>query len=353
MLLIRPWLRMNKYRVTAHHVVFFIFIVSNVGGCLTPIGDPPLFLGYLKGIPFWWVAEHCWPMWMVGTGILLAMFFVVDTLNFRKAPKRVRAEQTHHEDWRFDGLPNVLFLAMILVAVFIKNPPFLREALMLGAAVASYFTTKKAVHRANDFNFHPIQEVAILFVGIFATMMPALDWLQANSKMLGTPSPSLYYWACGTLSAFLDNAPTYLSFLSATGGTIDTNIILQIEAFNKSGAEIATLTGPNAEEIRQTVGALQQYSPAKLAAGAVAVEDIRIAYLLGNITLNKFIVAISVAAVFFGAATYIGNGPNFMVKAIAEHQNVHTPGFMGYLAKYTLLFLLPMIVVVWWIFFRQ
>jgi len=216
MLLIRPWLRMNKYRLTTHHVVFFIFIVSNVGGCLTPIGDPPLFLGYLKGIPFWWVAEHCWPMWAVGLGVLLAMFLVVDLLNFRKAPKPVRAAHVAPEDWfAVDGLPNVFFLAVILGAVlFANHPPFLREALMLGAAAGSYLTTKKHVHAENQFNFHPVQEVAILFIGIFATMMQALDWLAANAKELGRPTPAFFDWGSGILSSVLDNAPTYLSFLS-------------------------------------------------------------------------------------------------------------------------------------------
>src|SRR6266446_5222784 len=120
MLLIRPWLRMNKYRLTAHHVVFFIFIVSNVGGCLTPIGDPPLFLGYLQGIPFWWVAEHCWPMWCVALAMLLGMFFAIDDRNYLKAPKRVRALLAEpHDVWRFEGLTNLLFLIVILGAVFI------------------------------------------------------------------------------------------------------------------------------------------------------------------------------------------------------------------------------------------
>ncbi len=354
MLLIRPWLRMNKYRVTAHHVLFFIFIVSNVGGCLTPIGDPPLFLGYLKGIPFWWVAEHCWPMWAVGIGILLAMFYVVDAHNFRRAPKQIRAEATQHEEWRFDGIPNVLLLTVIIAAVFIKNPPFLREGLMIGAAVASYFTTKKSVHEANNFNFHPIQEVAILFIGIFATMMPALDWLQVNSRMLGTPSPSLYYWACGSLSGFLDNAPTYLSFLSAIEGTIDHHLIAQVQQLVGShGAELTTLTGPDAEQIRATFSALNQYFSSELAAGKITIENIEIAFLLGNRSFNNFIVAISVGSVFFGAATYIGNGPNFMVKAIADHQKIHTPGFMSYVLKYTLPFLVPVLFIIWLIFFRN
>ena len=153
MLLIRPWIRMNQYRVTAHHIVFFIFIVANVGGCLTPIGDPPLFLGYLQGVPFWWVAEHCWPMWATGVGILLAMFYVVDRINFTRAPREVREKETAHETWKFDGLANLFFLAVILGAVFVDQPVFLREGIMLAAAAGSYFTTTKSVHEANRFQF--------------------------------------------------------------------------------------------------------------------------------------------------------------------------------------------------------
>ena len=166
MLMIRPWLRMNKYRITAHHVVFFIFIVSNVGGCLTPVGDPPLFLGYLKGVPFWWVAEHCWAPWATGVGILLLMFLALDWRNFKRAPRDVRDREAVPETWRFDGLHNVLFLLVILGTVFIDHPMFLREGLMIAAAAGSWFSTKKPVHEANDFSFHPIKEVAILFVGI-------------------------------------------------------------------------------------------------------------------------------------------------------------------------------------------
>jgi Na+/H+ antiporter NhaD/arsenite permease-like protein len=152
MLLIRPWLRMNKYRLTGYHVIFFIFLVSNVGGSLTPVGDPPLFLGYLKGVPFWWVAKNCWPMWLAGTGLLLAMFYVVDALNFRRAPGAVRQRETAHEEWRFQGLGNLGFLAALLASVFVRQPPFLREAIMLAAAAGSYFTTSKPVHESNDFN---------------------------------------------------------------------------------------------------------------------------------------------------------------------------------------------------------
>src|SRR5581483_11896466 len=229
MLLIRPWLRMNKYRITAHHVMFFIFIVSNVGGCLTPIGDPPLFLGYLTGIPFWWVGAHCLPMWAVGVGILLLMFLAVDYRNYLRAPKDVRERLTEHEQWRFDGLGNILFLVIILAAVFIDHPAFLREGLMALAAFGSYFTTRKPVHDANHFNFHPIQEVAILFIGIFATMMPALDWLQMNAGRIEHVTPSLLYWGSGLLSSVLDNAPTYLCFLKAIFGRfMDADIIAQV-----------------------------------------------------------------------------------------------------------------------------
>lgn len=355
MLLIRPWIRMNKYRITAHHIVFFIFIVSNVGGCLTPVGDPPLFLGYLKGIPFWWVAEHCWPMWLVGVGYLLIVFYLLDRRNYRRAPQAVRTELAEPPDqWRFEGLWNVAFLAVILGAVFINHPLFVREALMIGAAAGSYFTTRKPIHEANHFNFHPIQEVAILFIGIFATMMPALDWLQLNSGKLASPTPGFFYWGTGTLSSFLDNAPTYLSFLSATFGLfIDGETIAKMhELVQTHGVGLGALVGEHADEIRGTFAALQKYHGSQLAAGAVTTDHLEVAYLLGNASLNHFILAISVGAVFFGANTYIGNGPNFMVKSIADDQRVHTPGFVGYIFRYTLPVMVPMLFLVWLLFFR-
>ncbi|MEW6301994.1 MAG: sodium:proton antiporter [Verrucomicrobiota bacterium] len=357
MLLIRPWIRLNKYRITAHHIVFFILLVSNVGGCLTPIGDPPLFLGYLKGIPFWWVAEHCWPMWAVGVGALLLTFYVVDRHNYLRAPKEVRAQLAEPADeWKFDGLANIIFLLVILGSVFISHPAFLREGIMMAAAIGSYYTTKKRVHEANDFNFFPVKEVAILFVGIFATMMPALDWLQGNAGKMGSVTPGLFYWSCGMLSSVLDNAPTYLSFLSAIfGAVIDPGVVAQIHALVQSGAptDLSTITGPNAELIRGTVGALQQYHPEYLAARTITTEQIEIAFLLGNAQFNNYIVAISVGAVFFGANTYIGNGPNFMVKSISDQNKVHTPTFLGYVFKYALPFMAPMLVLVWFVFFRK
>ena len=311
MLLIRPWIRMNKYRITAYHIVFFIFIVANVGGCLTPIGDPPLFLGYLKGIPFWWVAQHCWRIWAIAVGFLLLVFFILDSGNYRRAPKQVRHQlAAAEEQWRFEGLANILFVLVVLGAVFVKHPPFLREGLMLLAAAGSWLTTKKPIHAANHFTFHPIEEVAILFFGIFATMMPALDLVQANAHRLGQPSPAAFYWGCGFLSSILDNAPTYLTFLSAAVGV-----------------------------------SVQSH------AGLGKADDL--ALVLGNPAFNQFLLAISIGAVFFGANTYIGNAPNFMVKSIADHQRVHTPGFMGLLFKYTSPCMGPLLVLIWLLFFRN
>jgi Na+/H+ antiporter NhaD/arsenite permease-like protein len=355
MLLIRPWLRMNKYRLTAHHVIFFIFIVSNVGGCLTPVGDPPLFLGYLKGVPFWWVARECWPMWLTGVGILLAMFVVVDSVNFRRAPRAVRELETASEEWKFAGLHNLWFLAMVLGAVFIQRPPFVRELMMLLAAGCSYYCTRPDVHEANDFNFQPIKEVAILFAGIFATMLPALDWLQSHAGQLARPAPGPFFWGSGMLSSVLDNAPTYLSFLSAEIG-----IALTPEAAAASlayikthGADLTASAGhPYSEQIRQAVMGLQMVHPDQ-PLSAVTRGQVEMAVVLSNPIFVKVLKAISIGSVFFGANTYIGNGPNFMVKAIADQQKAHMPGFLGYVFKFTIPFMLPMLLIVWWLFFRH
>lgn len=355
MLLIRPWLRMNKYRVTAHHVVFFIFIVANVGGCLTPIGDPPLFLGYLRGVPFWWVARECWPMWLVGVAFLLTVFYFVDRRNYMRAPREIREQLAEPADiWRFEGTANLLFLSVILVAVFINNPPFVREFIMIGAAIGSYLTTGQRIHQANHFNFQPIREVAILFLGIFATMMPALDWLQTHATDFGPPSPTFYFWATGTLSSFLDNAPTYLSFLSTeVGAFLQPEVGNQLAAhIQANGAGLVPVAGANAPQMQAALGFLSTHHPGQLAARSLTIEQIQIGLLLVNPEAARGLVAISVGAVFFGAATYIGNGPNFMVKAIADQKRVHTPTFLGYLFKYSLPCLLPMLVLVWLVFFR-
>ena len=357
MLLIRPWLRMNKYRLTGHHVVFFIFIVSNVGGCLTPVGDPPLFLGYLMGVPFLWVVGRCLPVWAVGVGLLLTMFYVVDRRNYLRAPKAVRAELAEtRQPWRFEGLGNLFFLAVILGAVFVDRPPFLRESLMVAAALGSYFTTRKSVHESNQFSLHPIREVAVLFIGIFATMMPALDWLQANASRLDAATPAMFYWGSGCLSSVLDNAPTYVCFFKAASGRfLNAEILAHATHLAQAHgiADLSGIAGPHAHELRQTFAILQRDHPSELARGCLSLDQIRVAYLLGSAKASAFIVALSVGAVFFGANTYIGNGPNFMVKAIADHQHAHSPTFLGYIFNYTLPFMVPMLLVVWWLFFRS
>jgi len=306
LLLIRPWLRFNDRRLGSHHVVFFIFLVSNVGGCLTAFGNPPLFLGCLKGVPIWWVAKNCWPMWLCGVAILLAAFYFVDRRSCHLAPAQPLPAQRGL--WRMEGIWNVVFLAVILAAVFVTRPLFLREGLMFAAAFASYFTTSKLIHEANHFDFHPIREVAVLFLGIFATMMPALDWLQANARtVLGAdPSPVLVYWTSGTLSSVLDNAPTYLSFLSALFGTH----------------------------------------------GQALGHPVEMARILDAGQLTRSLAALSVGAVFFGGCTYIGNAPNFMVKAIAERRGLVLPGFLGYILRWTIPVMVPLLIVVWLIFFR-
>lgn len=325
MLLIRPYLRANKFRIRPYHVVFFIFVVSNIGGALTPIGDPPLFLGYLKGIPFFWVVGKVWHIWALAIGVLLVLFFIIDTISFRKVSQSQRSEALVPEKAEVSGIHNLLFLGVILGAVFIQHPVMLREFIMWGAAIASYYTTQKNVHEKNDFNFIPIKEVAILFAGIFATMIPALDWLEHNSSSLGIVVPSQYFWGTGVLSSFLDNAPTYLNFLSA--------------AFGLHGASVDNVAHVQAVLGLATPDALGLANP--ISVGALAIDAMS----------WKYVQAISVAAVFFGACTYIGNGPNFMVKSIAEQAKADCPSFFGYIVRYTIPILIPLFVLVWYLFF--
>jgi Na+/H+ antiporter NhaD/arsenite permease-like protein len=292
-LLIRPFLRLNKTRFSGYLVVFFIFIVSNVGGALTPIGDPPLFLGYLEGVPFFWLIGRVWHIWLLVILVLVAIFLFFDFRNRRGLDEPALEEG---RGVRLMGWYNLLFLLAILVAVFLDTP--WRELLMLTAAAGSYIATPRAIHADNAFDFHPIKEVALLFLGIFATMMPALDYLESHAHALGLTEPGAYYWLTGSLSAFLDNAPTYLAFLSA--------------AIGFTGSDVAGMLNS---------------SP-------------------------LIIVAISLGAVFFGAASYIGNGPNFMVKSIAERAGLRCPSFFGYMIRYSVPILVPIFVLVWLLFLR-
>jgi Na+/H+ antiporter NhaD/arsenite permease-like protein len=305
MLLIRPWVRMNRYRITGFHTVFFIFLVSNIGGALTPIGDPPLFLGFLKGVPFWWTLEHLWRPWLLVVGLLGAIFYLIDRGNFLRAPRSVRDKETSEEKWGIKGLVNLLPLAAILLGVFLPSP--WRELVMTGAAILSWCITPRQIHEMNAFSFAPIREVAWLFLGIFATMIPALDYLEHHANALASSfgmGALHFYYFTGILSSVLDNAPTYLAFLSV-----------------ELGLQGGTLGNP------QDVLRVATQDPAHL-------------------------IAISLGAVFFGAMTYIGNGPNFMVKSIVSESGATTPGFFGYILRFALPILLPVLALVGWIFLR-
>jgi Na+/H+ antiporter NhaD/arsenite permease-like protein len=306
MILIRPFLRANRWRLAPFHAVFFIFIVSNCGGALTPIGDPPLFLGYLIGVPFFWVLQSLWYKWMIGVGLLLLIFFVVDLRHFRQRSV-AQQETAERKDWMLiEGKRNFFFLSVILLAVvgsaFLpERLMWLRDAVILIAGVASYLVTPKVIHERNNFDFHPIREVAILFAAIFAAMVPALDWLSLHASSLGLNTAGSFYWATGLTSAFLDNAPAYLNFVAAAMG----------------------LDGASVHDRAQV--------------------------LLWANTHPDLLRSISISSVFFGAATYIGNGPNFMVKSICEQFNAKTPGFLEYIVKYSLPILLPVLVVIYFL----
>jgi Na+/H+ antiporter NhaD/arsenite permease-like protein len=354
MVLIRPYLRVNRYRLRPYHVVFFIFIVSNIGGALTPIGDPPLFLGYLRGIPFFWVLENVWHIWVLALVLLLVAFYFIDRRSYIHLNRTVREVAEHTgEEAELAGPHNIIFLGAILVAVFIQKPLFLREAIMITAALGSYYTTKREIHEKNNFTFIPIKEVAILFAGIFSTMIPALQWLESNARLIGIQSPGQFYWGCGILSSALDNAPTYLNYLSASVGLfVNHDMVAQIQSLIAThGANASTIAGVHADEIRSTFDTLMRYHADLVASGSVPIDDIHVSYLLGNHPI--YIMAISISAVFFGASTYIGNGPNFMVKSIAEHSGAKCPSFFGYVVKYTMPVLVPIFILVWWLFFSQ
>ncbi len=301
MLLIRPWIRMNKYRFTGMHTAFFIFLVSNIGGALLPTG-PPLFLGYLRGIPFWWTLRTCWLPWAIILATVLAVFYLLDRHNYRRAPEEVRDAQTAGEEWRFEGLRNI-WLMLVVLAALIFVPAGWREMLMIAAALLAYFWTPGSIYRGNDFAFAPIKELGWLFLGIFGTMAPVLEYMQRHAADLGLHSDLQFFWFTGLLSGLLDNAPTYLTFLA--GG-------LGLEGFH-----------------------LDQ-----------AAEVNRFATEHGH-----YLVAISLGATCFGALTYIGNGPNLMVKAIADHAKLHPPSFFGFVFKFALPVLLPIFAVVSLLFF--
>lgn len=312
MLLIRPLLETNRERkFVAHTVVFFIFIVCNCGGCLLPIGDPPLFLGYLQGVSFFWTL-NLWPEWLFVNGMLLVSYLLMDKFYFypKETARDIQRDATQVRGLQFSGLAiNGALLLGIVLAVALLDPSkafpgtdrhpwiYFREAVQLGLVALSLLFGPRKPRIENNFNYSAIVEVAALFVGIFICMQPALQILSANGAYLVKRfdmGPGKFFWATGTLSSFLDNAPTYLVFFQ-------------------------TAQNP------------------KLIGGPTAGVP------------EPLLVAISLGAVMMGAMTYIGNGPNFMVKAIAEKAGVKMPSFFGYLG-YSLLILLPILALMDWIF---
>jgi Na+/H+ antiporter NhaD/arsenite permease-like protein len=305
MLLIRPVIKTNserKYKV--HTILFFIAIVANAGGMLTPLGDPPLFLLYLRGAPFEWFF-HLTKEWAFVNGMLLVIYYLFDTYYHKKEPvANVIKDRAQIEKLSLSGTYNFIFLIGIVASVAFLNQnyleiiktnqnfAFIREAVMIAFAGMSLYFTPKLLRTDNKFTWTPIIEVAFLFLGIFATMVPALLWLRGNASTLGIDSVAMFYYATGSLSAFLDNAPTALAFHNLAAGMVE------------PGA-----TG--------------------LVAGIA----------------EEYLAAISLGAVFFGAMTYIGNGPNFMVKAIAEENNISMPSFFGYIFKFSLIILLPIYIL--------
>ncbi|EIM74762.1 citrate transporter [Nitritalea halalkaliphila LW7] len=325
MLLIRPFIRLNKDTIQAYHIIFFIFMVSNIGGALTPIGDPPLFLGFLKGVPFFWTLSHNWPAWIFALSLLAVAFYVIDRKFGGAAEQQKPLSTPSASSFQLIGGKNFLWLLIVIVAVFLdpnvlpwvpgihydgQTFSFLRELIMLSVAYLSYRLADKRALKGNEFNFEPIREVAFIFIGIFGTMMPALELVGNFAKSpegAALITPNSLFWGTGILSGFLDNAPTYLNFLAA--------------AMASQGASIGTL-----EMVREF--ALDGYENS-------AFE----------------LMAISIAAVFFGAMTYIGNGPNFMVKSIAEQSGIKMPSFFGYILRFSLPLLLPVLFLVWLVFF--
>lgn len=350
MLLVRPMVRANAWRKSQAHVMIFLtFLVANIGGLLTPLGDPPLFLGFLKGVPFQWTFA-LFPQWVFTVSLVLAVFYVMDTLKYRAELREgQRPPALSRESLGIQGGLNLLWLAGIIGVIVASGmagglhavheleqaSPLLADtvlrvgqaAAMLAIAGISLRTTPREVRSQNDFNYAPIIEVAVLFVGIFLTMIPALWILDelGRTGQLGLDKPWQFFWASGSLSSFLDNAPTYYTFSAAASG-------LHHNYVNAAGAVVATDPN-NLRLLLDSTGTLMRNGvQVKLASGAL------------------FLKAISCGSVFMGANSYIGNGPNFMVKSIAEQLGVKMPSFFGYMA-YSCAVLVPIFVIVTFVFF--
>jgi Na+/H+ antiporter NhaD/arsenite permease-like protein len=300
MLLIRPLLKSISERKHIKHIlIFFIIIISNIGGSLTPLGDPPLFLGYLKGVPFLWTLKLL-PIWATALGLLLGIFYLWDTTSYRREFRiDILSDQNARVPLRFSGKVNFLFLLVVILSVFFQLKTPYRELIMIGMILLSLRYTSKEIRAKNSFTFQPISEVAILFAGIFITMVPFMLLLETKGASFGISKPWHFFWLTGVLSSFLDNAPTYLTFTTIA------------ESVTKNGLSHLPL-----------------------------VAGIR----------ENLLIAISCGAVFMGANTYIGNGPNFMVKSIAEEQGYGMPHFFEYIF-YAGIILFPVYLILTLLFF--
>jgi Na+/H+ antiporter NhaD/arsenite permease-like protein len=324
MLLIRPILRSNAWRMhKVHTIVFFIFLVSNIGGALTPLGDPPLFLGFLHGVPFFWTM-HILPEMVFASVVLLAIYFILDSYYFKKESKTAETD-AEFEPLRIEGSYNFIFLSGIITAVLFSGiiklgeinifgiyqttENIIKDSILILMGILSLTLTRQEVRRSNDFSWAPIQEVAYLFAGIFITIIPALAILKAGEHgalvwlIKSVNTPAQYFWVSGSLSSFLDNAPAYLTFFNS---------------------------------------ALGKFYPGMPESQAVTflIEE-KIPYLA----------AISAGSVFMGANSYIGNAPNFLVKSIAEEAGVKMPGFFGFMFKYSIPFLVVLFIIITFIFY--
>jgi len=322
-------LRANRDRVKKAHVIcFFIFLVANIGGSLTPLGDPPLFLGFLHNVPFFWVTTSILPHMLLAAVLLLVAFYGIDLYFYRREKLPPPAEE--QVPIRVEGLYNFLLLAGVIGVILVSGywrpghisvfgievhyQNLLRDGSIIVFGLVSLYITPGRLRQANDFSWGPILEVAKLFAGIFITIIPALAILKAGSQgalaglVNAVNSPAHYFWASGVLSSFLDNAPTYLTFFNMSLGRL---------------------------------GLTEAMVPASLAAGTATA----------NAQFIAFLQAISAGSVFMGANTYIGNAPNFMVKSIAEEAGVNMPSFFGYMFKYSIPILIPIFILVTFVFF--